>query len=53
MKYKTIYLDPPWQICTGGTSTRKKTGIQHKGWGTPQKVNQEVNILKNHTHFII
>ena len=36
MKYKTIYLDPPWQICTGGTSIRKKTNIQHKGWGTPQ-----------------
>lgn len=36
MKYKTIYLDPPWLICTGGTSKRKKTGIEHKGWGTPQ-----------------
>lgn len=36
MKFKTIYMDPPWMICTGGTSKRKKTGIQHKGWGTPQ-----------------
>ena len=25
-KFKTIYLDPPWQICTGGKG----------GWGTPQ-----------------
>lgn len=25
-KYKTIYADPPWQICTGGKG----------GWGTPQ-----------------
>jgi N6-adenosine-specific RNA methylase IME4 len=25
-KYKTIYLDPPWKICTGGKG----------GWGTPQ-----------------
>jgi N6-adenosine-specific RNA methylase IME4 len=36
MKYKTIYLDPPWKICTGGWSIRKKTGIKNKGWGTPQ-----------------
>lgn len=26
--YKTIYADPPWQICTGGKDPR---------WGTPQK----------------
>ena len=26
MKYKTLYLDPPWKICTGGKG----------GWGTPQ-----------------
>ena len=26
VKFKTIYLDPPWQICTGGKG----------GWGTPQ-----------------
>lgn len=26
MKYKTIYIDPPWKICTGGKG----------GWGTPQ-----------------
>ena len=25
-KYKTIYIDPPWKICTGGKG----------GWGTPQ-----------------
>ena len=25
-KYKTVLLDPPWQICTGGKG----------GWGTPQ-----------------
>jgi N6-adenosine-specific RNA methylase IME4 len=44
MKYKTIYLDPPWKICTGGTSIRKKTGIEHKGWGTPQNHYPVMNI---------
>lgn len=44
MKYKTIYLDPPWKICSGGTSIRKKTGIEHKGWGTPQNHYPVMNI---------
>jgi N6-adenosine-specific RNA methylase IME4 len=44
MKYKTIYLDPPWKICSGGFSTRKKTGEEHKGWGTPQNHYPVMNI---------
>ena len=47
MKYKTIYLDPPWKICTGGTSKRKKTGIEHKGWGTPQNPRRPNRVQKH------
>lgn len=33
-KYKTLYLDPPWKICTGGKG----------GWGTPQNHYPVMNV---------